>query len=231
MASWKSTRTYAPREWYDTLKTTLAALGLAPLTADPSLFLRTDTSLPPFYILVSFSGLASGTPRHSPLLCLPVLALSSTFGRVRRAEWPVSRACGLPHYFGNGARAYALVLTGHADASWVDDLAKQRLSQGYTFSLGSGSVSWRSTCSSSVLKSSCEAEIYAGAMAALELRWFTYLPTYLGERPRSSPVLYVDNKAMIALCQKHRLERRMKHIALRYILARLLQERGQLRLA
>ncbi|CAI7933977.1 unnamed protein product, partial [Closterium sp. NIES-54] len=43
----------APREWHDTLRTTLAALGFAPSTADPSLFLRTDTSLPPFYILVS----------------------------------------------------------------------------------------------------------------------------------------------------------------------------------
>ncbi|CAI5968771.1 unnamed protein product [Closterium sp. NIES-64] len=42
----------APREWHDTLRTTLAALGFAPSTADPSLFLRTDTSLPPFYILV-----------------------------------------------------------------------------------------------------------------------------------------------------------------------------------
>ncbi|CAI7742034.1 unnamed protein product [Closterium sp. NIES-54] len=38
----------APREWHDTLRTTLAALGLAPSTADPSLFLRTDTTLPPF---------------------------------------------------------------------------------------------------------------------------------------------------------------------------------------
>ncbi|CAI7846191.1 unnamed protein product [Closterium sp. NIES-53] len=43
---------------------------------------------------------------------------------------------------------------------------RKQTSQGYTFSLGSGSVSWRSTCSSSVLSSSCEAEIYAGAMAA-----------------------------------------------------------------
>ncbi|CAI7776198.1 unnamed protein product [Closterium sp. NIES-53] len=34
-----------------------------------------------------------------------------------------------------------VVLTGHADASWVDDLATQRSSLGYTFSLGSGSVS------------------------------------------------------------------------------------------
>ncbi|CAI7795396.1 unnamed protein product, partial [Closterium sp. NIES-53] len=42
----------APREWHNTLRTTLAALGFAPSTADPSLFLRTDTSLPPFYVLV-----------------------------------------------------------------------------------------------------------------------------------------------------------------------------------
>ncbi|CAI7781378.1 unnamed protein product [Closterium sp. NIES-53] len=120
-----------------------------------------------------------------------------------------------------------VVLTGHADASWVDDLATQRSSQGYTFSLGSGSVSWRSTRSSSVLSSSCEAEIYAGAMAAQELRWLTYLLTDLGEAPRSPPVMYVDNKAMLALCQEHRLEHRTKHIALRYFLARELQQPGQ----
>ncbi|CAI7743953.1 unnamed protein product [Closterium sp. NIES-53] len=112
-----------------------------------------------------------------------------------------------------------VVLTGHADASWVDDLATQQSSQGYTFSLGPGCVSWRSTRSSSVLRSSCEAEIYAGAMAAQELRWLTYLLIDLGERPYSSLVLYVDNKAMIALCQEYRPEHRTKHIALRYFLA------------
>ncbi|CAI7864446.1 unnamed protein product, partial [Closterium sp. NIES-53] len=75
--------------------------------------------------------------------------------------------------------------------------------------------------------SSCEAEIYAGAMAAREPRWLTYLLSDLGEQPRSPPVLYVDNKAMTALCQEHRT----KHIALRYLLARELQQRGQLHLA
>ncbi|CAI7853057.1 unnamed protein product [Closterium sp. NIES-54] len=124
-----------------------------------------------------------------------------------------------------------VVLTGHSDASWVHDQATQRSSQGYTFSLGSGSVSWCSTRSSSVLSSSCEAEIYATAMAAQELRWLTYLLTDLGERPRSPPVLYVDNKAAISLCQEHRLEHITKHIALCYFLARELQQRGQLRLA
>ncbi|CAI7845438.1 unnamed protein product, partial [Closterium sp. NIES-53] len=229
----------APREWHDTLKTTLAALGFAPSTSDPSLFLRTDTTLPPFYVLVyvddlvfatadtdalahvkSFSASASRTPRHSPLLCLPV-----TRSQLHLRMSPTS---GMGLVLGGRAR---VVLTGHADASWVDDLATQRSSQGYTFSLGSGSVSWRSTRSSSVLSFSCEAEIYAGAMAAQELRWLTYLLIDLGEAPRSPPVLYIDNKAMLALCHEHRLEHRTKHIALRYFLARELQQRGQLRLA
>ncbi|CAI7829838.1 unnamed protein product [Closterium sp. NIES-53] len=68
-------------------------------------------------------------------------------------------------------------------------------------------------------------------MAAQELRWLTYLLNDLGEAPRSPPVLYVDNKAMLALCQEHRLEHRTKHIALRYFLARELQQRCQLHLA
>ncbi|CAI7886863.1 unnamed protein product [Closterium sp. NIES-53] len=197
----------APREWHDTLRTTLATLGFAPSTADPSLFLRTHATLPPFYVLVyvddlvfatadtealahvkSFSVSASPTPRHSPLLCLPV-----TRSQLHLRTSPKS---GMGLVLGGRAR---VVLTGHADASWVDDLATQRSSQGYTFSLASGFVSWRSTRSSSVLSSSCEAEIYAGAMAAQELRWLTYLLTDLGEAPRSPPVLYVDNKAMLAL--------------------------------
>ncbi|CAI7832096.1 unnamed protein product [Closterium sp. NIES-54] len=65
----------------------------------------------------------------------------------------------------------------------------------------------------------------------LWLRWLTYLLTDLGEQPRSPLVLYVDNKAMLALCREHRVEHRTKHIALRYFLARELQQRGQLRLA
>ncbi|CAI7781576.1 unnamed protein product [Closterium sp. NIES-54] len=51
----------APREWHDTLRTTLSTLGFAPSTADPSLFLRTDTSLPPFYVLVYVDYLVFAT--------------------------------------------------------------------------------------------------------------------------------------------------------------------------
>ncbi|CAI7836592.1 unnamed protein product [Closterium sp. NIES-53] len=329
----------APREWHDTLRTTIAALGFAPTTADPSLFLRTDTSLPPFYVLVyvddlvfatadtaglahvkselqkrhtctdlgelrSYLGLQitrdraqrtitltqshmvqqvlqrfdftyslpQATPlstRHSlsalpsdesvepsgpypelvgclmylmtctqPDLAYPLSILARYVAPGRHRPEHMAATKRVLHYLCStpgmglvlGGRR-PVVLTGHTDASWADDQATQRSSQGYTFSLSSGSVSWRSTRSSSVLSSSCEAEIYAGAMAAQELRWLTYVLIDLGEQPRSPPVLYVDNKAMLALCREHRLEHRTKHIALRYFLARELQQRGQLRLA
>ncbi|CAI7908906.1 unnamed protein product [Closterium sp. NIES-53] len=288
----------APREWHDTLRTTLAALGFAPSTADSSLFLRTDTSLPPFYILVYVDDLVFATADTAGLAyvksellkrhtCTDLgelrsyLGLQITRDRARRtitltqshmvqqvlqrfgftysspqatplptrhslsalpsdesveSSGPYAELVGCLMYLMTCTRpdlAYPLsilaryvapgrhrpehmaavkrvlrylcstsgmglvlggrspvVLTGHADASWADDQATQRSSQGYTFSLGSGSVSWRSTRSSSVLGSSCEAEIYAGAMAAQELRWLTYLLTDLGEPPRSPPVLH-----------------------------------------
>ncbi|CAI7810255.1 unnamed protein product [Closterium sp. NIES-54] len=131
--------------------------------AEPSWFLRTDTSLPPFYVLVYIDDLVFATADTEALT-----------------------------------------------------LVKSELQK-------------RHTCTD--LGELCEAEIYAGAMAAQELHWLSYMLIYLGEQPCSPPVLYVDSKAMIALCEEHRLEHRTKHIALRYFLARELQQRGQLRLA
>ncbi|CAI7758150.1 unnamed protein product [Closterium sp. NIES-53] len=196
----------ASHEWHDTLRTTLAALGFAPSTADPSLFLRTDTLLPPFYVLVYIDdlvlqrfGFQYSSPQLTPLSTSHSLStppsdesveLSGPYLEPDAAKRVLRYLCstsGMGLVLGGRG---PVVLTGHADAFWVDDSATQRSSQGYTFSLGSGLVSWRSTCSSSVLSSSCKAEIYAGAMAAQELRWLTYLLTDLGEQPRSPPVLY-----------------------------------------
>ncbi|CAI7840506.1 unnamed protein product [Closterium sp. NIES-54] len=282
--------------WHDTLRTILAALGFAPSTTDPSLFLHTDTTLPPLYVLMyvddlvfaiadtkalahmkselqkrhtctdlgeltSYLGLRSTQDRAQRTITLTqshmvqqvLQCFGFTYSSPQSTPLPTGHLLSAPpsnesvepsgpypelvSYLITSGMGLVLggqdrvVLTGHANPSWSDNLTTQRSSQGYTFSLGSSSVSWRSTRSSSVLSSSCEAEIYAGAMAAKELRWLTYLLTDLGEPPRSPPVLYVDNKAMIALCQEHRLEHRTKHIALRYFLGRELQQCGHLRLA
>ncbi|CAI7739588.1 unnamed protein product [Closterium sp. NIES-53] len=112
-----------------------------------------------------------------PDLAYPISLLARYVapGRHRKVQWDAAKRV-LRYLCSKSGMGLVLggrgpvVLTGHADASWVDDSATQRSSQCYTFSLGSGSVSWRSTRSSSVLDSSCEAKIYAGAMAAQKLR-------------------------------------------------------------
>ncbi|CAI7926866.1 unnamed protein product [Closterium sp. NIES-53] len=189
-------------------------------SADPSLFVRTDTSLPLFYIVMYVDDLVFATAdiealplvklelqkRHTctdlappsdesvepsgpyqelvgclmylmtctrPDLAYP-LSIPARYvapGRHRPEHWEAAKRV-LRYLCSTSGMGLVLggrgpvVLTGHADASWVDDLATQRSLQGYTFSLGSGSVSWRSTRSSSVLRSNCEAEIYSGVMAA-----------------------------------------------------------------
>ncbi|CAI7780153.1 unnamed protein product [Closterium sp. NIES-54] len=95
-----------------------------------------------------------------------------------------------------------VMLIGHCDSSYADDAETHMSTQGYCFGLGSGAVSWRSTRSSSVSTSTAEAEIYAGAMAAQELCWPTFLLTDLSERLSSTPTLFTDNKATILLCQE-----------------------------
>ncbi|CAI7851829.1 unnamed protein product [Closterium sp. NIES-53] len=176
----------APCEWHDTLMNTLAALGFAPSTADPSLFLRTDTSLPPFYVLVlQRFGFHFSSPQPTPLSTSHLLSASPSDESVEPSG---------PYPELVGCLMYLMTCT--------------RLDLAYPLSL--------------------LARYVAPGASLADLQ---YLMTDLGEQPHSPPVLYVDNKAMIALCQEHRLEHRTKHIALRYFLARELQQRGQLHLA
>ncbi|CAI7829338.1 unnamed protein product [Closterium sp. NIES-54] len=56
-----------PREWHETQRMMLAALGIAPSTGDPSLFLRSDTSLSPFYVLVYVDNLVFTTTNTEAL--------------------------------------------------------------------------------------------------------------------------------------------------------------------
>ncbi|CAI7735749.1 unnamed protein product, partial [Closterium sp. NIES-54] len=290
----------APREWHDTLRTTLAALGFSSSTADPSLFLRTDTSVPPFYILVYVDDLVFATADTEALAhvkselqkrhtCTDLGELTSYLGlritrdRARRTitltqshmvqqvlqrfgfTWSSAQATPLaighslsalpsdesveprgPYPELVGCLMYLMTCTRPDLAYPLGLLARYVApSRHRKVHLDAAKRVLRYLCSTSgmglvlggrrsvVLTGTqtllgCEAEIYATAMAAQELCWLTYLLTDLGERPSSPPVLYVDNKAAIALCQEHRLEHRTKHIALRYFLARELQQRGQL---
>ncbi|CAI7744385.1 unnamed protein product [Closterium sp. NIES-53] len=229
----------APREWHDTLRTTLAALGFVPSTADPSLFLRTDTSLPPFYVLVDVDDLIFATADtealtlvkselQKRLTCTDLGELRSYLGlQITRDRARCTITLTQSHM------VHQVLQHSGVDLAYPLSLLARYMApvhRAWALCLEDG-VLLSSLVTQTPPGSSCEAEIYAGAMAAQELRWLTYLLTDLGEQPCSPPVLYVNNKAMIALCQEHRLEHSTKHIALRYFLARELQQRGQLRLA
>ncbi|CAI7854723.1 unnamed protein product [Closterium sp. NIES-53] len=264
----------APREWHNTLRTTLASLGFAPSTTDPSLFLRTNATLPPFYVLVYVDDLVFATADTEALAhvkselqkrhtCTDLGELTSYLGlQITRDRAQRTITLTQSHMVQQVLQRFGFTYsspqstplpTGHSLSAPPSD---ESVEPSGPFQELVGCLMYLMTCTrpDSVLAryvapgrhrkvhwdaakrvlrylSNCEAEIYAGAMAAQELRWLTYLLTDLGEAPRSPPVLYVDNKAMLALCQEHRLEHRTKHIALRYFLARELQQCSQLRLA
>ncbi|CAI7883357.1 unnamed protein product [Closterium sp. NIES-53] len=225
----------APREWHDTLKTTLAALGFAPSTADPSLFLRTDTSLPPFYILVYVDDLVFATADTARLahvksdlqkrhMCTDLgelrsyLGLQITRDRERRTitltqSHMVQQVLQRFNFTYSSPQATPLSTRHSLSALPLDESVEPSgpypelvgclITSGLGLVLGGRSPV---VLTGHADASSCDSEIYAGAMAAQELRWLTYLLTDLGEAPRSPPVLYVDNKSMLALCREHRLE-------------------------
>ncbi|CAI7801359.1 unnamed protein product, partial [Closterium sp. NIES-53] len=209
----------APREWHDTLRTTLAALGFAHSTADPSLFLHTDATLPPLYILVYVDDLVFATADTEALAhvkselqkrhtCTDLSELTSYLGlRITRERAHRTITLTQSHMVQQVLQRFGFTYsspqstplpTGHSLSAPPSDESVEP----------SGPYPELVGC----LISSCEAGIYAGAMAAQELCWLTYLLADLGEAPRSPPLL-------------------MKHIALRYFLARELQQRGQLCLA
>ncbi|CAI7843550.1 unnamed protein product, partial [Closterium sp. NIES-53] len=55
----------SPREWHDTLRSTIRDLGFRPSSADPSLFVRDGST--PFFILVYVNDLVFATPDRAAL--------------------------------------------------------------------------------------------------------------------------------------------------------------------
>ncbi|CAI7839638.1 unnamed protein product [Closterium sp. NIES-53] len=195
----------APREWHDTLRTTLAALGFVPSTADPSLFLRTDTSLPPFYVVVYVDDLVFATADTEALILVKselqkrhtctdlgelrsYLGLQITQDKARRTI-TLTQSHMVHQVLQRFGFQYSLpqltpLSTSHSLSAPPSDKSVEP----------SGPYPELVGC----LISSCEAEIYAGAMAAQELRWLTYLLTDLGEQPRLPPVLYQRGQLRLA---------------------------------
>ncbi|CAI7758466.1 unnamed protein product [Closterium sp. NIES-53] len=265
----------APREWHNTLRTTLAALGFAPSTADPSLFLHTDISLSPFYVLMYVDDLVfAKTDTEALTLVKSELHKRHTYtdlGELHsylglqitrdRARCTITQTQSdmvhqvLQHFgFQFSSPQPTPLSTSHSlsappSGEFVEPsgpypelvgclMYPLSLLARYVAPSRHRKVHWdamkrvlRYLCSTPGMRLVLGGRGLVVLTGHVDASWLTYLLTDLGEQPRSPPVLYVDNKAMIALCQEHRLGHRTKHIALRYFLARELQQHGLLGLA
>ncbi|CAI7852063.1 unnamed protein product [Closterium sp. NIES-54] len=176
----------APCEWHDKLRTTLAALGFAPSTADPSQFLRTDTSLPPFYVLVYVDDLVFATADTEAL----TLVKAEPQERHNQTDMGELRSYLGLQITRDRARHTITLTQSHMvqqvlqrfDFTWSSPQSTP-LSTGHLLSAPASDESVEPSGPYPMLVgcliSNYEAEIYAGAMAAQELRWPTYLLTDL----------------------------------------------------
>ncbi|CAI7762229.1 unnamed protein product [Closterium sp. NIES-53] len=234
----------SPCEWHDTLRSTLRDLGFRPSSANLSLFVRAGST--PLFILVYVDDLVFATADRAALAEV-LWRFGFQFSTTQPTPLVVDhRLTGPfpdepfessgPHAELVGCLMYLMTCT-RPDLAFPYGVLSRFVATGrhrhvhWTIAVRVAKYLVTTSGMGLVLGGTqpvdVEAEIYAGAMAAQELRWLTFLLTDLGERPHSAPTLYADNKAMILLCREPQLESRVKHFGVRYFLLRELQRRGQ----
>ena len=116
-------------------------------------------------------------------------------------------------------------LEGFSDSDW----AVKHSTSGFTFHLGSATVSWSSKKQTTVALSSCEAEIMAGSEAAKEAIYLSSFLRELGLDMSKPPPLKLDNKSAIDLAYNPEHHSKTKHIERRHYFIRECVENGKLR--
>jgi hypothetical protein len=109
-----------------------------------------------------------------------------------------------------------IALKGYSDSDFANDLAKRKSVMGYTFSLGSGAISWASRRQKVVTVSSTEAEYIAASEAAKEICWLRMLLRGITVPVQSPTPLLGDNNGAHILACDPAFHSRAKHIDNRY---------------
>ncbi|GLB40854.1 putative mitochondrial protein [Lyophyllum shimeji] len=118
-----------------------------------------------------------------------------------------------------------IALSGFTDSDWASCLDTRRSIGGYTWNLGSGTVSWAARKQKTVAASSCEAEYMAAFEAAQECIWLRALLKGIDHDTSHSPTtILCDNNSAINLSEDPLLHSRVKHVDIKY---HFLRERVQ----
>ena len=140
---------------------------------------------------------------------------------------PLPKPHLLSESFGNNLMSYA-------DSDWATDVDTRRSTTGWVCFLNGGPISWRTKRQDIVAASSTEAELYALADCAKQVRWLSMFLEELGfpqpmkppgrggkiAEPNSvrnrGPVIFEDNTGCLNISQHDVYEKRTKHVSTKY---------------
>jgi hypothetical protein len=91
------------------------------------------------------------------------------------------------------------VLEGYSDSNWISDADEIKATSGYAFTLGGGTVSWKSCKQAILTRSTMEAELTSLDTATVEAEWVRELLMDLPmvEKPIPAILMNCDNETVI----------------------------------
>ncbi|KAJ9535661.1 LOW QUALITY PROTEIN: hypothetical protein OSB04_un001195 [Centaurea solstitialis] len=105
-----------------------------------------------------------------------------------------TRECGL-HY-----GRYPTVIKGYSDANWISDIKDSRSTSGYVFTLGSATISWKSSKKTIIARSTMESEFIALDKCGEKLRQFVEdVPKW--PKPVTVICIHCDSQSKIGRAQ------------------------------
>ncbi|GJX94137.1 zinc finger, CCHC-type containing protein [Tanacetum coccineum] len=142
-----------------------------------------------------------------------------------------SRAIGYLMYAMTSTRpdiAYAVVLEGYSDASWITNLEDHTSITGWVFLLGGGAISCASKKKTCITDSTMKAEFIALAAASKEAEWLRNLiyEIPLWPKPISPISIHCDSATTLAKAYCQTYDGKSRHLGVRHCMVRELITNG-----
>jgi hypothetical protein len=114
----------------------------------------------------------------------------------------------------------SFTLTGYADADYAGDKDNRRSTSGYAFTLSHGddvnTIDWKAKQQDVVALSSAESELISACSATQSAVYIRQLLVDLGFKQDEPTMIMEDNQACIAMSNNQIIQKRTKHIDVRY---------------
>ena len=156
-----------------------------------------------------------------PDISFAVTRLSKYNANPSEAHWNYARyilryLAGTSHYRLRYSGASNAGLIAYSDSDWAEDRDDRHSTTGFIFLMAGGAISWASRRQPTVSLSSTEAEYKAASDACRQMMWLRVFGEELGDDISSATPLCMDNQGAIFLAENPAIDRRTKHVEVRY---------------